>query len=339
MRYFSFLIGFTLLTACSPRPSDSMIKTAIARTSTAKAPFTPTTIPSLTPAPTDTLSLISGCVKGANSLNIRMGPSTEFDSIGYLLEGNCVRIYGRNSDSTWAKIDRGWVSSFFLEIDNDIDLLPDVSVSPDPPTTLPSSDLTEKPTPTQDSALVISGSPKDYLLQPEDIPDPYYLPGSDWSGSYPNDKIIDVRGADDGRAYLDATGRIEGWFVWYTLEDNTKLAPEKIGCYIVFYRTGEGARLAIGPQWHPVYNEAQEGIAELVDVNLDLGQSNLVYIYKEQEPNQDYLLDYNIEFIYRNTLTVITGHGLESRVKQSYLLDLARKVLSKLEAAPLSNPY
>ena len=339
MKYLSIFIGFTLLSACSPQPSESMVEAAIAETSTAIAQLTPSNLPSPTPEPSNTLSLVSGCVKGASSLNIRMGPSTEFDSVGYLLQGECARILGRNSDKTWVKIDQGWVSLFFLTMDGDIGLLPIISVGSTPTPTELVYDTTETITTTQPSSFVISGSPKDYLLQPEDIPDPYYLPGSDWIGPYSNDKIIEVRGVEDGQAYIDATGRIEGWFVWYQLEDNTRGAPEKVGCYIVFYKTEEGARLAIGPQWHPVYKEAEEGKAELVDLNVDLGQSHIGYIYREQTPNQDFILDYNIEFTYRNALTVITGHGVEMRVKQAYLLDLANIVLYKLRTAQLINPY
>lgn len=339
IKYLSIIIGFIILSACSPQPSESMIETAIAETGTAIAQLTPSNPPSPTPEPTNTLSLVSGCVKGANSLNIRIGPSTESEPVGYLLEGDCAIILGRNSDNTWVKINQGWVSSFFLTMDSDIGLLPVVSVGSNPTPTMLVQDITETITTTQSSSLVISGSPKDYLLQPEDIPDPYYLPGSDWIGPYSNEKIIEVRGVEDGQAYIDATGRIEGWFVWYQLGDNTRNAPEKIGCYIVFYKTGEGARLAIGPQWHPVYKEADEGKAELVDLEIDLGQSHIGYIYREQTPNQDFILDYNIEFTYRNALTVITGHGVEMRVRQAYLLDLANIVLQKLRTAQLINPY
>ena len=334
------LLSALLIASCTPRPSPNTLLTAIAGSLTASTPLA--TSPRLTDTPTGTATpyFITGCLDGPSSLNIRSGPGIAYDSIGYLLRGECVLLLARNSDSYWTRMERGWVYAAFLRIDGDISQLLDITTQPEAPeeTPTPEPNVSTTLTPFPPELLVVRGSPRDFLLGPVDLPDAYYLPASDWMSLYDNDKILEVRGAENGNAYLEATGRLEGWFVWYKLNDPAALAPEQIGCYIVFYRSSEGARLAISSQWHPIYKDVADGKAQFDEKEFSLGDANLVYFSKERDPNGLIKINYNIEFIYHNALVVLTGHGLETRVSPGYVYEAARVVLSKLQSAPLVAP-
>jgi hypothetical protein len=64
---------------------------------------------------------IRACV-AISSLNIRSGPGSSFESISYLLDGECVTLVAQNPSGTWALIETsprlvdqtGWVSLTYL---------------------------------------------------------------------------------------------------------------------------------------------------------------------------------------------------------------------------------
>ena len=65
------------------------------------------------------------------SVNVRTGPGTAYRAIGYVLEGDCVRLTGRNDEADWIVIDNaprpssdgGWVSVSLMTVEGDIDEL------------------------------------------------------------------------------------------------------------------------------------------------------------------------------------------------------------------------
>jgi hypothetical protein len=59
---------------------------------------------------------------------------------------------------------------------------------------------------------------------------------------------------------------------------------------------------------------------------------------KDRQPNGKYYLEYLLEFCYRNVYASVYGEGMESDVRHEYIENLARKVLAKLEVAPLAFP-
>jgi uncharacterized protein YgiM (DUF1202 family) len=73
---------------------------------------------------------VQACVVNTPSLNIRNGPGTRWREAGHLLEGECFDLDGRNSDKSWAKFGRGWVSTYYLQISGDLASLPVVKAPP-----------------------------------------------------------------------------------------------------------------------------------------------------------------------------------------------------------------
>jgi hypothetical protein len=206
------------------------------------------------------------------------------------------------------------------------------------PTSTPTSSPTSSPTPipTPDARIII-GDAEDYILQKSDFPDKYVLlPGN--STPHLNSEILGARGIEEGKAYLEATGRIKGWLIWYYLDSPTAIAPEWVMSYIVMYQTAKGPELAMSPEWNNVYENFKLGEYELVEKNLDLGDENLVYFEREMQPSGEYYVWYYIDFRYRNVWAEVLGQGLESDVRPDYIEELARIVLRKLQEAPLSSP-
>jgi len=89
----------------------------------------PTTRPSSAVSPQNTASSNSnnliGCVEGYSSIGIRTCPGNETELAGYLMMDNCVEIVGRDAANIWVLLDKGgWVNSYYLSINTDIDDLP-----------------------------------------------------------------------------------------------------------------------------------------------------------------------------------------------------------------------
>ena len=186
-------------------------------------------------------------------------------------------------------------------------------------------------TPTHDLRVII-GKPEDYILEKDDLPDDFIL-SHGWSTPHNNSEILSARGVEEGKAYLEATGRIGGWIIYYDLVDSRAIAQEWIESYIVMYDSVDGPKIAKSPEW-----DWLEEDQEIVDIDLDLGDWNRVTIIRERQPNGKYYVWYTIEFNYRNIWTEVMAGGMESHVRHDYVEDAATVVLAKLEAAPLGEP-
>jgi uncharacterized protein YraI len=115
----AILIAF-LLSACvesstnTNAPGPSVVPTRISTKIATVTATTPTTIP---------LNL-RGCVN-YESIRIRRGPGTQYETIGGLVSGTCLSILGRNEDSSWVYMvsednKTGWVAAWLLTIEGDV---------------------------------------------------------------------------------------------------------------------------------------------------------------------------------------------------------------------------
>ena len=85
----------------------------------------------------------TGVVTGAQSLNIRSGPGTNFPVIGVARNGDSGEIIGRSADGNWWVVSvpsapggMGWVSASFVTA-TDADDVPVIASPPPPPTATP----------------------------------------------------------------------------------------------------------------------------------------------------------------------------------------------------------
>lgn len=125
----------------SPTPTPVPRTPIILLTDTPSSTPTATVTPSPTYTPTPTLiptSIPIGVVTVEN-LNVRWGPSLEYEYAGALYKGDKVIILGRTPEGSWLQIETpeirsGWVVAKFIESSKDFNVLP---ILPLPPTPLP----------------------------------------------------------------------------------------------------------------------------------------------------------------------------------------------------------
>lgn len=202
------------------------------------------------------------------------------------------------------------------------------TLTPEPTSTLTPT-VTFTPTP---DIRIIEGDPDDFILSKDDLPDKYILYPGD-STPHNNSEILDVRGVEEGKAYLDATGRIGGWIIYYGLVDDTVIAPEWIRSYIVMYDNVNGPSIAQSPEWDWAGEDR-----EILDINVNLGDRSRVYTIRERQSSGKVYVFYAIQFSYRNVWAEVMGIGYESDIRHEYVENAARAVLEKLKNAPLSMP-
>jgi len=109
-----------------------------------KSSFTPTlTItPTLTFTPTLTLTPETGKPEATanQNLNCRRGPSTEYESLWYFMQGETTTIEGRSADSSWLVISRTdgggqcWVSRYYVTVAGEISAITIITPPPLPAT-------------------------------------------------------------------------------------------------------------------------------------------------------------------------------------------------------------
>jgi hypothetical protein len=82
---------------------------------------------------------ITGVVQSSQSINVRSGPGTNFQSIKSLLPGTSVEVLGQNADGTWRNIrlsdgTEGWVSASLLNVEEAALATAEASADNAPPT-------------------------------------------------------------------------------------------------------------------------------------------------------------------------------------------------------------
>jgi hypothetical protein len=206
-------------------------------------------------------------------------------------------------------------------------------------TQTPTSIPTAPPSPTPD-LRVIDADPYTFLLSAEELPKDafYYLPNSGWISPHRNYEVISGWGVDEGRAYMAATGRVDGWWVYYKRGTNAVIAPEEIGDNPVLFRTIEGAQLLISKYGGCVNPELYKDLNFIpVQTDLKIGDSTNICINREMQSSGENRVTILVEFTYRNVTHKISGWGWEDEVQLDYLANIARTLLAKLEAMPLSD--
>ena len=133
--------------------------------------------------------------------------------------------------------------------------------------------------------------------------------------------------------YLEETGRIDGWWVYFIRARNVNHTPDQISHGIAQYQTHEGAYVTV-KEYNYVDHENDAGW-KFFHQELDLGDFSLAFYLKQMQPNGKYKIWITIDTSYRNYVSRVGGYGWEELVTMEYMLDIANRALSKLEAVPL----
>jgi hypothetical protein len=205
------------------------------------------------------------------------------------------------------------------------------------PTYTPTNTATITYTPTPD-LRIITEEPREFLLEKEDLPKKaqYFLPNSQWISPHHNSEIISSWGSIEGREYIERTGRVDGWWVYYARGSDTVFAPQEIFHNIIKYESVEGAQITVNEYNLVTSNRNEE--YEFVDRDLDFGDISIAMVAKETQSNGKQRVWYRVETAYRNYVSIIGAWGWEEDMDFVYVENIAKTAVEKLESAPLSNP-
>ena len=182
-------------------PSPTSVPTLLP---TASPPPTATPEPTAVP-PTETPA-IANIVAGADGVNVRTGPGTNYTRVGYLDPGAQARVIGRSGD--WWQIDYdggpGWVFGDIVtasNADNVAEVQPPPSPTPLPPTDTPLP--TDTPAPAAPTAT--PGPPPEFRgLNPlkywvEDAPGPFGAGSQIWFN-------MEIKNTNTHKVHYEALG-------------------------------------------------------------------------------------------------------------------------------------
>jgi len=165
----------------------------------------PTLVPEPTLIPATETPVIPNVVAGADGVNVRSGPGTNFTRLGYLDPGAQAQVIGRYND--WWQIEYngapGWVFGEIVtafNTDGVSQVQPPPSPIPVPPTETPIPTAVPTPVPTVPSgppAEFHGLVPNDYTV--EGAPGPFGAGGDIWFN-------MDITNASGGQVYYDALG-------------------------------------------------------------------------------------------------------------------------------------
>ena len=174
-----------------------------------------------------------------------------------------------------------------------------------------------------------------YVLRPDDMSDSYKII-SDGEQHLTNLRVINTVGEVDGKRYISATGREDGWSLELERVHKADLIPATILSQLQVFQTAEGAQTAFGPDWLPAYTD-EERVANFIDEGCDLGDACLVYYFERLEPTTEVtILEYHVTFVYKNVLVDVMGRGLDFDMNPDYLVNAASIMLDKIDTAQLA---
>jgi hypothetical protein len=138
-------------------------------------------------------------------------------------------------------------------------------------------------------------------------------------------------------AYVEETGRVDGWEIYYTKISGDASAPQEIRGKVVLYQTDRGAQTSMNKYSDAlvtdfVYLEEIQS-SEIGD---ETRAFRLQYQYGTKGGSDQ--VSYWIEFSYRNIVEVIQIDGAENEDQLELASSIARLVLARLQASPLLNP-
>jgi hypothetical protein len=174
-----------------------------------------------------------------------------------------------------------------------------------------------------------------YVLRPDDMPDPYKI-AVDGEQHLTNLRVINDVGEVEGKRYLAASLRVDGWSLELERVNKEDLIPATIFSQIEVFETAEGAQTAFSPDWFPAYTDEDREVNWIED-GCDYGDACVMYYSEKLEPTTELtILTYEIAFVYKNTLSVVMGRGLDFDMNPDYVVAAAEIMFEKVDAAPMA---
>jgi hypothetical protein len=138
-------------------------------------------------------------------------------------------------------------------------------------------------------------------------------------------------------AYVEDTGRMDGWEIYYTKESGDASAPQEIYGKVVLYQTAAGAQRSINKYSDDLVTD----FTYLEEIQAPaIGDETRAFRlrYQNGPDGSSDQVSYWIEFSYRNIVEVIRTDGTDTEVQPELVASIASLVLARLRASPDLTP-
>jgi hypothetical protein len=216
-------------------------------------------------------------------------------------------------------------------------------------TAIPKPTTTSTPIP---STKVITDPPQKFLITKLDLPKDgrFYTPEG-WEKAFANSEIVARSGIEEGKKFIADTGRVAGWRKNFAPGDETAPFPRQITEYLMQFKTPEGAKIAFLDQANDMYLDPEVNLVMNDVTESRIGDDTKVtYIERYLKYSNSYDVDTTSKdcilvtrVLYRNyVIEVLQFNDLGScptTVKSDLGMDIAEKILTKLENAPVEDQW
>lgn len=174
----------------------------------------------------------------------------------------------------------------------------------------------------------------DYVLRADDMPHQYRLV-VDGEQHLTNRKVINTVGEVEGKRYLAASSRLDGWSLELERVKKEDLIPYTLISQIEVFETVDGAQTAFGTDWFHAYTD-EDREPNWIEEGCDIGDACVIYYYEKLEPTTELTtLQYEVAFVYKNVLAQVMGRGLDFDMKPEYVVESAESQFEKIDTAPM----
>ena len=177
-----------------------------------------------------------------------------------------------------------------------------------------------------------------YVLRPEDMPNQYKIV-ENGEQHMNNLKVINAVGEVQGKRYIAATQREDGWTLELQRVNKEELIPYTIFTQVEIFETSEGAQAAFGKDWLEVYQETEDETKtpNWIEDGCDLGDACIMYYFEKLDPVSEVtILQYEVVFLDRNVMGKVMGRGPDYDMNPDYVVEAAQLLYDKVDAAPLA---
>ncbi len=172
-----------------------------------------------------------------------------------------------------------------------------------------------------------------YVLRPDDLPHSYIM-ADDGERHLTTLRLINEMGELEAKTYVKNTGRIDGWWSRFKRTNKEDFAPAAFESSVELFETVEGAMTAMTPEYYQIHKDESREY-NLIEGGCDIGDHCEIYYSEKEDPTTELVTaQYNVAFTYRNAFVWVMARGLVIDLEADYVLDAARSVLAKLQAAP-----
>ncbi len=169
------------------------------------------------------------------------------------------------------------------------------------------------------------------VMQPQDMSVSYKIAAGS-NVRVTNEQVVSVMGAERGKAYIQATNRIDGWDLYMERVNTNDIAPESYRTRVEIFQTADGASAALSPTWFWAYTDADKAPDEFLDKSCNIGNECILFKYNEAKPGSGAVRErFDVAFRYKNVLVWVFIKGTGGEVSQDLALDTAQTVLNRLK--------